>query len=118
MSPRFAPLPPTSATEPRSTSARLTVSGAALSTTASLSSWVEEAVRRIPDRIDARSPSASRGRGTPHRPEASRTIAQAYPQYERSYRFQPAQTTAAVGLRDRKSTRLNSSHLVISYAVF
>src|SRR2546426_5143265 len=29
-----------------------------------------------------------------------------------------AVTTAAVSSRDRKSTRLNSSHLVISYAVF
>src|SRR5438552_11499282 len=27
-------------------------------------------------------------------------------------------TTAAVGIRDRKSTRLNSSHQIISYAVF
>src|SRR5256885_7949592 len=27
-------------------------------------------------------------------------------------------TTGATSLRDRKSTRLNSSHLVISYAVF
>src|SRR2546426_6672669 len=26
--------------------------------------------------------------------------------------------TAALGVKDRKSTRLNSSHLVISYAVF
>ena len=26
--------------------------------------------------------------------------------------------TSAVGIQDRKSTRLNSSHLVISYAVF
>src|SRR5256885_5170202 len=31
---------------------------------------------------------------------------------------QPAAGTAQLGLADRKSTRLNSSHLVISYAVF
>src|SRR3989454_6106917 len=28
------------------------------------------------------------------------------------------ESTLALGIRDRKSTRLNSSHLVISYAVF
>src|SRR5205807_8298645 len=33
-------------------------------------------------------------------------------------RLQVACGNGAVGIRDRKSTRLNSSHLVISYAVF
>src|SRR5437773_5281645 len=32
--------------------------------------------------------------------------------------FDAAGTTAYVGSRDRKSTRLNSSHITISYAVF
>src|SRR2546426_5241127 len=32
--------------------------------------------------------------------------------------FKDGMTTAEISLEDRKSTRLNSSHLVISYAVF
>src|SRR5256885_10052589 len=35
-----------------------------------------------------------------------------------SFAVRPADARAASGHRDRKSTRLNSSHLVISYAVF
>src|SRR5256885_2831420 len=34
------------------------------------------------------------------------------------YRIKTASSKLSRGLRDRKSTRLNSSHLVISYAVF
>src|SRR5438034_3808778 len=34
------------------------------------------------------------------------------------FRGQPDQRTAGLSLGDRKSTRLNSSHTVISYAVF
>src|SRR2546426_4979448 len=42
------------------------------------------------------------------------------PRAGRGERPQPARSRAASGptARDRKSTRLNSSHLVISYAVF
>src|SRR2546426_8958279 len=34
------------------------------------------------------------------------------------FRYSPRPGTPSSGRRDRKSTRLNSSHLVISYAVF
>src|SRR5256885_11109231 len=36
----------------------------------------------------------------------------------RSERLSQCQSGTAIGSKDRKSTRLNSSHLVISYAVF
>src|SRR2546426_12624401 len=57
----------------------------------------------------------SHGRSEPgHRPgavDASRGVGA-------SERAGPRSSTRAGLLRDRKSTRLNSSHLVISYAVF
>src|SRR5256885_9597432 len=41
-----------------------------------------------------------------------------FPEHPVAARLQPAATTINKKRRDRKSTRLNSSHLVISYAVF
>src|SRR3712207_7811095 len=50
----------------------------------------------------------------PHSPSAIATAASALPSSPRS----PAHATARGPSRDRKSTRLNSSHANISYAVF
>src|SRR2546426_9715411 len=45
-------------------------------------------------------------------------LTRARPVRRRAPRRHPQEVTAIVRRRDRKSTRLNSSHLVISYAVF
>src|SRR2546426_3166066 len=62
-----------------------------------------------------RSPGGGAGRPAPHRPAARGAVP------EPSRRTAPPRPRVAPrrhGGRDRKSTRLNSSHLVISYAVF
>src|SRR5256885_12808527 len=45
-------------------------------------------------------------------------VLDAVAEYGRALEKMPGYAPAIGGLRDRKSTRLNSSHLVISYAVF
>src|SRR5256885_7026438 len=60
--------------------------------------------------IDARADSVDRRQRGAESPKLS--------QPPSSTRQQAGQFRSGLGLRDRKSTRLNSSHLVISYAVF
>src|SRR5256885_5149475 len=56
-------------------------------------------------------PSRARGRARRRRRPRSRPV-------PRPRCAGPSRPRGRVGARDRKSTRLNSSHLVISYAVF
>src|SRR2546426_6878635 len=50
-------------------------------------------------------------------PGSKKSVSRARPNGS-SWRFQPTPGRNATSAGDRKSTRLNSSHLVISYAVF
>src|SRR2546422_4169594 len=84
-----------------------------------ISEW-ENTVGRKADHPERKRGKQTRGTETSHYPEEEK--ATAIPLVAASERG-PAQTRGActpgvVGPRDRKSTRLNSSHGYISYAVF
>src|SRR5688500_19247997 len=64
--------------------------------------------------LHPRPAAAERGRRAPGRPRGDRHA----PVRHQSPRREPHLSAAADLSADRKSTRLNSSHLVISYAVF
>src|SRR5256885_9785070 len=65
-------------------------------------------------RADATTPIGSEGRC----PCCGEFLRNVPPPLGPRFRMRPRSLTARPPLRDRKSTRLNSSHLVISYAVF
>src|SRR5258708_19183989 len=50
--------------------------------------------------------------------EKVKTVFQAYPDYTDEGEFIVTQAAKLENVKDRKSTRLNSSHQIISYAVF
>src|SRR2546426_3686627 len=64
--------------------------------------WVRDSTRRRPS----------------HASHTTKPSAIAVPTIQRSVMSRPGQVHRGWRSRDRKSTRLNSSHLVISYAVF
>src|SRR5256885_12869460 len=61
---------------------------------------------------------AARELGAPHPASADQSASPTAPPSEPPPVPPAAAPDAAISLQDRKSTRLNSSHLVISYAVF